>query len=315
MDELKTTTTNTKDTKKHRHRSPNYPFIGLEAALERTDGLNTEGRGHPVLITTAREKWKYQKGAGDRTVAALKAYGLIDVTGSGEQRKLSVSEAGAKIVENHSQRNQLLKEAVLIPELYKELWEMYKGKLPEDSVIRDFLRFEKKFNKDNIDKFIKQFRESIAFANLTWADIINSDENAAVDNLGGQGNEQTGRGTGQGTKPPFKSSPSQPKIDPPEISEDVLSFNLSRTGKAQVKFNGQITQEAIKKLIALLELSVDTYPTQAELIQPKRAMGRNKDHDLPVTVTGELGENDGKQFYSIAESSTGIPGDELEFEE
>jgi hypothetical protein len=48
---------------------------------------------------------------------------------------------------------------------------------------------------------------------------------------------------------------------------------------------------------------------------PRKAIWKNKDHDQPVTVTGELGEKDGKRFYSIEESSTGVPEDELEFED
>jgi DNA-binding MarR family transcriptional regulator len=297
-----------------RLRSPNYPVVGLEDALIRAEGLNEIGRGHYVPITTARETWQYQKAAGDRLVAALRAYGLIEVTGDGgDKRQIRASESGKKILENHSTRAQLLKEAALKPELHRELWEKYQGNLPTDVVIREFLQWDKKFNKGNIDKFIKQFRESIAFANLTEADKINSGENETVDKSGGQSNAQTGQRTGQDNPPQFNPSVIPPRNDAPEIGEDVLSFNLSRTGKAHVRFNGLITQEAIRKLIALLDLSVDTYPTQGELIQPKQAMWRNKDHDLPVTVTGELGENGGKQYYSIAESDTGIPEDELDF--
>lgn len=98
-----------------------------------------------------------------------------------------------------------------------------------------------------------------------------------------------------------------------EAGNGILFFNISRTGKAQVKFSGQITQDAIKKLIAHLDLSLDTYPTQAELEQPKQATWRNKDHDQPVTVIGEAGEKDGKKYYSIEESNTGVPEDELDF--
>jgi hypothetical protein len=76
---------------------------------------------------------------------------------------------------------------------------------------------------------------------------------------------------------------------------------------------GQVTQEAIKKLRALLELSEDVYPTQAELIKPKPAMWRNKDYDAPINVTGELGEKDGKKFYAVEGSNTGVPEDELDF--
>ena len=43
------------------------------------------------------------------------------------------------------------------------------------------------------------------------------------------------------------------------------------------------------------------------------AIWHNKDHDQPIVVTGDLGEVDGKRFYSIAGSSSGIPEDQIEF--
>ena len=104
--------------------------------------------------------------------------------------------------------------------------------------------------------------------------------------------------------------------NPTNTKETVLNFKISRNGGATIIFSGEeITQEAISKLAAMLEFSKDVYPTQAELIQPKKAVWRNKDHDQPVTVTGELGEQDGKKFYSIEGSNTGISQDELDFED
>lgn len=43
------------------------------------------------------------------------------------------------------------------------------------------------------------------------------------------------------------------------------------------------------------------------------AVWRKKDHDQPVTITGEMGEKDGRRFYAAKETSTGIAEDELEF--
>ncbi|HEX8843070.1 MAG TPA: bifunctional DNA primase/polymerase [Pyrinomonadaceae bacterium] len=49
--------------------------------------------------------------------------------------------------------------------------------------------------------------------------------------------------------------------------------------------------------------------------EPRAAIWRNKDHDQPVMVTGELGEKDGQIFYAIEGSNSGIPESELEFED
>jgi len=45
----------------------------------------------------------------------------------------------------------------------------------------------------------------------------------------------------------------------------------------------------------------------------RKAIWRNQEHDEPVTITHELGEEAGKKYYAIAESVAGIPEDELVF--
>lgn len=47
----------------------------------------------------------------------------------------------------------------------------------------------------------------------------------------------------------------------------------------------------------------------------RRAIWRNQEHDEPVTVTHELGEEAGKWYFAVAESVAGIPEDELVFVE
>lgn len=298
--------------KKQKHRSPNYPYTGLEDALTRTRELIAIAGIHPVRVTTAREVWGYQKGTGNQVVAALDAYGLITVEGIADERNLKITTEARKILDNTSDCPELLKNAALSPEIHKEVWTYYQGHLPPDNrVVREYLVYQKGFNPAYVDKFIDQLRETLAFANVVASDRIDANVETRKAETGGQKMQPVQQTERIVTPPPANMA----EFEPLRLNEDVLSFNLSRNGRAQVRFNGQVTQEAIRKLIALLELSVDTYPTQAELIQPKRAMWRNKDHDRPVTVTGELGKKDGKKFYSIEESSTGIPEDEMEFEE
>jgi hypothetical protein len=45
----------------------------------------------------------------------------------------------------------------------------------------------------------------------------------------------------------------------------ILRFSIARDSEAQIVFSGPITQEAIEKLSALLELQKDTFPTKSEL--------------------------------------------------
>lgn len=69
------------------------------------------------------------------------------------------------------------------------------------------------------------------------------------------------------------------------------------------------------KALAEAGLSANGFHAQSHsitLLAPgSQAIWRNADHDLPVIVTGLLGERDGVRFYSIEGSTTGIPEHEL----
>jgi len=61
-----------------------------------------------------------------------------------------------------------------------------------------------------------------------------------------------------------KGSPEKP-VGGIEPEHRNLRFNIARDAQARVLFTGRVTQEAITKFCALLELSKDTFPTEAEL--------------------------------------------------
>ena len=47
--------------------------------------------------------------------------------------------------------------------------------------------------------------------------------------------------------------------------------------------------------------------------EKRKAIWRNREHDEPVTITHELGEESGRKYFAVAESVAGIPEDELVF--
>jgi hypothetical protein len=51
-----------------------------------------------------------------------------------------------------------------------------------------------------------------------------------------------------------------------------------------------------------------------EMMFPKKAIWKNRDHDLPVTLVDLAGERDGVTYYQSS-TGTGIPASELTFEE
>jgi hypothetical protein len=172
--------------KKSKHRSPNYPVIGLRKGIERAESLYKEYKRHWVPVGVAQEKWSYKKfsGVGEQIIAAMRAFGLIDVQGIGQQRQIRLSDVAYKIVENHEDKASLMKHSALGPPLHAELWKKYSSEgLPPDEVIRHYLKFERNFNPESVDSFIAQFKDTVAFAKLyssvKMTDGETKDEDAA----------------------------------------------------------------------------------------------------------------------------------------
>jgi hypothetical protein len=299
--------------KRSRQRSPNYPAIGLEKALERAIPIKEQAGRHAMPIGVAYKAWDYKTGAGDQTVAALKAFGLIEVQGVKEKRQLKLTEAAWRILGNAPDRPELLKAAALRPEIHRKIWDKYEGATVSDAILSDYLKWELNFNATFVDSFIAQFRDTIVFANVSPSDNLTSEDST----------ERESEEKPMQSAPTTRTSPHVgPKAEsfgtgkqPTEFRQMTeLAFKLSRESDARVVIYGDASQEAIKKLRALLELSEDAFPTKAELYTPRLAVWRNKDHDQPVTVTGEMGEREGRRFYAVKETTTGIPEDELEFQ-
>lgn len=155
-------------------RSPNHPLVSLPKAIERVGQLFRKYSSHDVPLEPLHGLWGYKAGsaAGDQCVAALNSYGLIRVTGKGKSRRVTISEAGERIIRNAPDRATLIQTAALRPRIHQEVWGHYEGKqLPPDDLFRQYLVWDrpkgKRFNEDVVGNFIARFRESLEFAGLS----------------------------------------------------------------------------------------------------------------------------------------------------
>jgi len=216
-----------------RHRSPNYPFIGLEKAIERTRQIYDQDRRHEVPMKVACEqRWEYKPGGSqaDQTIAALKAYGLIDVNGNGNSRTIRVSDRAYRILLNATDASERIKDAALSPAINGELWQKYgTDGLPTNDLIRHYLIFERHFNEDIVDSFIANFRETISFAKLDSSDKIRADVLSGLDNEpnpsdegGGKMIQDAGQGQQRQNQPP----------PPPLVGQKDFPLYLSNNKRA-----------------------------------------------------------------------------------
>jgi len=91
----------TKDIKPKRLRSPNFPVLSLEKCLSLTQTLLDKYARHPTPLEIFMKALGYtttKSSTGMQTLAALSAYGLINVEGTGINRKIKVSDLAFRIL-------------------------------------------------------------------------------------------------------------------------------------------------------------------------------------------------------------------------
>jgi hypothetical protein len=93
-------------------------------------------------------------------------------------------------------------------------------------------------------------------------------------------------------------------------------LSREKTYPARRDFTVLDEEEADPTILSPLNPESDSEINGLDFQFPTTAIWRNAESDMPVTVTGDLGlGRDGRRYASIAESSAGVPFDELTFSE
>jgi len=310
-------------------RSPNYPKINLETAVNKVDLVYKAEHTHPADREVVARDLNYTSlnGASLTTIGALNSYGLLETVGD----QLKVSEDTVTILElpkGHPERITALLRRANAPKLFAELQQEFGDSLPSDVNLRHSL-IKRKFLPKGADEAIRVYRETKSFVNAEAREYSGSDAGEPEGQFKPAG-ETPVQPPHVGPKEHSFGTGTEIPVDPSKIrlftgdgrpiggrKTTELAFKLSRGSEAKVTIYGDASQEAIQKLRALLELQEDTFPTNEEIATQgnyRSAVWRNKDHDQPVTVTGDLGiGTDGRKYLKVAESQVGIPEDEVEF--
>jgi hypothetical protein len=176
--------------KRPRDRSPGYPGITLEQAIDRAETLYGHERTHAAPASVVMDHWGYtaKSSNGLITLAALKYFGLTTTEGLGAKRMVKLSDLGLRIVQDQrsesSERASAIKDAALRPAIHREVWDHYGGELPSDEAFRFWLINEKRFTENGASEFIRQFRATVAYAGLSASDNVDEDEREDGDDGG-----------------------------------------------------------------------------------------------------------------------------------
>lgn len=166
-------------------RSPAYPYLSLETAIARARTFYEKEKRNPAPVTVAATHWGYEsKSSGaTQTAAALISFGLMQDEGTGEKRKLKLTETALKILldvrSDSTERNELIRQAALAPKVHRQIWTQYPNGISNEN-LKHALVFEWQppFNENSVDGFIKEFRDTIKFAKLTESDKVSSEDGA-----------------------------------------------------------------------------------------------------------------------------------------
>lgn len=150
-------------------RSPSYPGVPLDRAIERAQELYAQEKRNPAAVEIVLNHWGYKprSGPGSITIAALRKFGLLAYEGSGQSLRARLTDAAMDILLRHPddpERMEAIRKAALHPPLHMKMWNLYRGEWPSDSNFVLQLQRERNFTASGAREFVSQLRRTMEFA-------------------------------------------------------------------------------------------------------------------------------------------------------
>ncbi len=147
-----------------RQRSPSYPSLSLEQAIDLVGKIHKANRTNVISRETAAKDMGYAglTGRSLTVLGSLSQYGLVEKAGKGD---LKVTRRAVEILHpvEEAHRAEAVVEAAQAPSLFRTLHERFPEGVPSENALRSFL-IQQNFNDVAIGPAISAFRETIAFA-------------------------------------------------------------------------------------------------------------------------------------------------------
>ncbi len=158
-----------------KHRSPNYPRVNLETAIDLLRKLYNKVRKGEFTAIDAAGAWGYNSASGPvrAHLAALRQYGLLEGKKGRNAENPRISRRGlAFVLRNRASREYKseLKEAALAPPLFEEIYSTLSD--AADGALREHLIAEMGFTDSGAQRYVEVYRDTIQLANLNKDDAI-----------------------------------------------------------------------------------------------------------------------------------------------
>jgi hypothetical protein len=161
-----------KATRRQVGRSPAYPFIPVQKALEQAAALHAQEGDYAAPLASAVKAWGYspKSSGGRQTLATMKYYGLIEITGEGDQRKVKVSDTARRILldrrEDETEKKRLIRSVALTPAAHKAIYDHYPNGLASDGSVEHFLIWDMGYNPDAARELLVEFKLTASHVGL-----------------------------------------------------------------------------------------------------------------------------------------------------
>jgi hypothetical protein len=151
--------------KRIHHRSPAYPMLNLEQAIEKARIVYNADKRSFTSRAVILKHLGYKdetSGVGNRELSALKQYGLLEEKAG----QFGISEGAYAILflsDASDEKRQQIIEAALTPAIFRELWSKY-GADASNETLKDYLIHVKKFNPASVNDVVQNYRDTVALA-------------------------------------------------------------------------------------------------------------------------------------------------------
>jgi hypothetical protein len=220
----------------------------LNDAIERIRRVYKRQQTHAEAPEVIAQALGYTtlNGASKGVIATLKQYGLLEAAGNG----LRVSDQSVSILElpdSDPDRQRVLSTIMLNPAVCAELHRGFGDELPPNAKL---VLVKKGFTPKAADEIVRIYRSNFQF--------VNGDAQADAQMKDSKGV------TSHSNRPLRTPEPQEYVFETRREmagSDQTLLFKIAESTEARIQLQGVVTQQAIRKLIAFLELSVDAFPT------------------------------------------------------
>ncbi len=239
-----------------RHRSPAYPSLSLREAVQKAEAFYTNHGTYLVSLQAAARGWKFStaSGAAGRAIAALKQFGLLSEEEEDGSRRVKLSDLGRTIVQLPSddpRRKEAISGAAKKPPIHRDLLEEHPTGLPEDPVLRTYLEYERKFNRNAVEALIKEIRDTWSFAQLNGSGTMS-------DMMGEEWPPQEGHGMMTSTAKSGGSAPS-PQLTEPRVEFVELQIPEVRGHTSILRTAMPETEEELDYLREVINSNLDAW--------------------------------------------------------